>query len=52
MDNRTRERLIRMAAQGVDPREAARAMQVSESTARKIFRNIVDKNRQEIKFDN
>jgi DNA invertase Pin-like site-specific DNA recombinase len=46
LDERTRQRLIQMGQQGVDASEAARAMQVSGATARKIFReNPVDKNR-------
>lgn len=51
MDERTRERLIRMAEQGVSPRDAARAMQVAESTTRKIYRNVFDKNRQATNFN-
>lgn len=46
LDERTMQRLRQMAEQGVEAKAAARAMQVAESTARRIFRNVVDKNRQ------
>ncbi len=45
LDDRTKERLAQMGRQGVDAKEAARALQVSDSTARRIFRNEIDKNR-------
>lgn len=42
LDDRARERIIRMREQGVPSTEVARAQQISQNTVNRIFKNHVD----------